>query len=121
MKLIGLEAIYQKPNHSSKHPNNPIYSYLLGNLKINRSNEVWVSEIIYVLIQGGCIYLCAIIDWSTRAVLVWQLSTTTDASFCIYVLIVALAKNTENEKSLIQTNEANIVHQNLRNINHKRH
>jgi putative transposase len=71
MKLIGLEAIYQKPNLSRKHPNNPIYPYLLGNLKINRSNEVWSSAITYVPIQGRCIYCCAIIDWSSRAALAW--------------------------------------------------
>ena len=69
MKLMGLEAIYQKPNLCGKHLNNPIYPYLLGNLKINRSNEVWASDITYVRIEGVCIYLCAIIDWSSRAVL----------------------------------------------------
>jgi putative transposase len=83
MALMGLEAIYRKPNLSRKHPANPIFRYLLGRLKIDRPNHVWAMDITYIPIQGGFIYLCAVIDWHSRAVLSWELSNTLDASFCV--------------------------------------
>jgi putative transposase len=82
MRLMGLEAIYQKPNTSRKHPYNPVYRYLLRRLKVDRPNQVWAMDITYVPIQGGFIYLCAVIDWYSRAVLAWELSNTQDAGFC---------------------------------------
>ncbi|MGH3598552.1 MAG: IS3 family transposase [Mycobacterium sp.] len=82
MRLMGLEAIYQKPNTSRKHPHNPVYRYLLRRLKVERPNQVWAMDITYVPIQGGFIYLCAVIDWYSRAVLAWELSNTLDAGFC---------------------------------------
>ena len=82
MRLMGLEAIYQKPNLSRKHPHNPVYPYLLRRLKVERPNQVWAMDITYVPIQGGFIYLCAVIDWYSRAVLAWELSNTLDAGFC---------------------------------------
>jgi putative transposase len=82
MQLMGLEAIYRKPNLSRKHPSNPIFRYLLRRMTIDRPNQVWAMDITYVPIQGGFIYLCAVIDWYSRAVLAWELSNTIDASFC---------------------------------------
>ena len=82
MRLMGLEAIYRKPNLSRKHPSNPVFRYLLRRLVIDRPNQVWAMDITYVPIQGGFIYLCAVIDWYSRAVLAWELSNTLDAGFC---------------------------------------
>ena len=83
MRLMGLEAIYRKPNLSRKHPSNPVFRYLLRRLVIDRPNQVWAMDITYVPIQGGFIYLCAVIDWYSRAVLAWELSNTLDAGFCV--------------------------------------
>lgn len=83
MQLMSLEAIYQKPNTSRRHPEHRAYRYLLRHLKIERSNQVWAADITYVPIKGGFIYLFAVIDWSSRSVLAWELSNTLDASFCV--------------------------------------
>ena len=90
MRLMGLEAIYQKPNTSRKHPYNPVYRYLLRRLKVDRPNQVWAMDITYVPIQGGFIYLCAVIDWYSRAVLAWELSNTLDAGFCARAVAEAI-------------------------------
>ena len=92
MRLMGLEAIYRKPNLSRKHPSNPVFPYLLRELKIDRPNQVWAMDITYVPIQGGFIYLCAVIDWYSRAVLAWELSNTLDAGFCVRAVQRALAQ-----------------------------
>ena len=92
MRLMGLEAIYQKPNTSRKHPYNPVYRYLLRRLKVDRPNQVWAMDITYVPIQGGFIYLCAVIDWYSRAVLGWELSNTLDAGFCTRTVARAIAQ-----------------------------
>ena len=73
MRLMGLEAIYQKPN-------------------LSRPNQVWAMDITYVPIQGGFIYLCAVIDWYSRAVLAWELSNTLDAGFCVRAVQRAIDK-----------------------------
>jgi transposase-like protein len=67
---------------SRKHPYNPVYPYLLRRMKVERPNQVWAADITYVPIQGGFIYLCAVMDWYSRAVLAWELSNTLDAGFC---------------------------------------
>jgi putative transposase len=92
MQQMGLEAIYRKPNLSRKHPSNPIFRYLLNRLVINRPNQVWAMDITYIPIQGGFIYLCAVIDWYSRAVLAWELSNTLDASFCVQAVARAMAQ-----------------------------
>ncbi len=91
MLLMGLEAIYQKPNLSRPHPAHLIYPYLLRNVKVNRPNQVFATDITYVPIQGGFIYLCAVIDWYSRAVLAWELSNTLDAIFCANAMKRAIA------------------------------
>lgn len=91
--LLGLEAVYPKPNLSRKHPEHKIYPYLLKGLEINRSNQVWSTDITYIRLKEGFVYLMAIIDWYSRFVLDWQLSTTLDADFCIKTLERALERN----------------------------
>jgi putative transposase len=93
MLQMGLEAIYQKPNTSRKHPQNPVYRYLLRRMKVERPNQVWAADITYIPIQGGFIYLCAVIDWYSRAVLAWELSNTLDAGFCARAAERAMAEH----------------------------
>ena len=90
---MGLEAIYRKPNLSRKHPENPIFRSLLRRLVIDRPNQVWAMDITYIPIQGGYIYLCAVIDWYSRAVLAWELSNTIDARFCVQAVDRAIAEH----------------------------
>ena len=92
MKIMGLEAIYKRPNTSKKHPENRIYPYLLRNLQITRPNQVWCADISYIPVKRGFLYLVAIMDWATRKVLSWRLSNTMDASFCKEALDEAIAK-----------------------------
>jgi putative transposase len=92
MRQLGLDAIYPKPNLSRAHPEHPIYPYLLRNLTVDRPNQVFSADITYVPIQGGFIYLCAVIDWYSRAVLAWELSNTLDASFCVNAVRRAIAR-----------------------------
>ena len=92
MRLMGLEAMYQKPNLSRPHPEHRVYPYLLRNLTVDRPNRVWACDITYIPIEGGFLYLCAVIDWHSRAVLAWELSNTMDVSFCITTLNRALTK-----------------------------
>lgn len=92
MKIMGLEAIYKRPNTSKKHPENRIYPYLLRNMQITRPNQVWCSDNSYIPVKRGFLYLVAIMDWATRKVLSWRLSNTMDASFCKEALDEAIAK-----------------------------
>jgi putative transposase len=93
MRLMGLEAFYQKPNLSRANPAHPVYPYLLRNLAVTRPNQVWAADITYVPIQGGFIYLCAVIDWFSRRVLAWELSNTLDADFCVRAVARAIAEH----------------------------
>ncbi len=92
MKIMGLQAIFKGPNTSKKHPQHPIYPYLLRNLSITRPNHVWCSDITYIPVKHGFLYLVAIMDWATRKVLSWRLSNTLDASFCVEALEEAIVK-----------------------------
>ena len=91
MRAMGLEAIYRKPNLSRAQPGHRVYPYLLRNLAVTRPNQVWAMDITYVPVQGGYVYLCAIIDWHSRYVLAWELSNTLDAGFCVRAVQRALA------------------------------
>jgi len=91
-RLMGLEANYPKPNLSKKHPEHKIYPYLLEDMKIDRVNQVWSTDITYIRLREGFVYLMAIIDWHSRYVLDWQLSTTLEADFCIEALARTLEK-----------------------------
>ena len=90
MKLMGLSAIYQKPNTSKPHPQNKIYPYLLRGLKIDSPNQVWCADISYIPMRCGFLYLVAIMDWASRKVLSWRISNTMDVDFCISALEEAL-------------------------------
>ena len=90
MRLMGLEAIYQSPKTSLPHPEHIKYPYLLNGLIINRPNQVWCSDITYIPIKRGFLYLVAIMDWYSRKVLSWRLSNTFDAEFCAQALREAI-------------------------------
>ena len=75
-----------------KHPQHRIYPYLLRKLAITRPNQVWCSDITYIPVKNGFLYLVAIMDWATRKVLTWRLSNTLDASFCVEALEEAIAR-----------------------------
>jgi putative transposase len=92
MRLMGLEAIYQAPKTSAPHPAHRIYPYLLRNMAITRSDQVWCADITYIPVRRGFLYLVAIMDWATRHVLAWRLSNTMDAGFCIEALNEAMAR-----------------------------
>jgi putative transposase len=92
MRLMGIEAIYQKPNTSRKHPHHKIYPYLLKNLTIDRPNQVWCADITYIPMRQGWVYLVAVMDWYSRRVLAWRLSITMETDFCVEALQEALDK-----------------------------
>jgi len=93
MRLMGLEAMVPKPNTSEPHPEHPVYPYLLRNLVISRPDHVWASDITYVPMKTGFVYLIAIMDWYSRRVLSWRLSNTLDSTFCVEALDEALTKS----------------------------
>jgi putative transposase len=90
MRLMGIEAIYPKPNTSKSTPGHRIYPYLLRGLAVERVNQVWSIDITYVPMRQGFLYLVALIDWHSRYVLSWRLSNTLDVSFCLEALQEAL-------------------------------
>ncbi len=92
MRLMGLEAIYRRPNTSKPAPDNKVYPYLLKGLEINRINQVWAADITYIPMARGFLYLVAIMDWYSRYVVSWKLSNTLDADFCLKALEEALGK-----------------------------
>ena len=92
MRLMGLNAIYRKPNTSRAHPENRIYPYLLRNLEVKRPNQVWCADITYIPMHKGHLYLVVVMDWSTRTALSWRLSNTMDSSFCAEALEEAIAR-----------------------------
>lgn len=90
MRLMDLEAIYAKPRLSVGAPGHRIYPYLLRDVKITRVNQVWSTDITYVRLVGGFVYLVAVIDWYSRYVLSWEISTTMETDFCVSALERAL-------------------------------
>lgn len=86
MKLMNLEALYAKPKLSEPHPGHKIYPYLLKWLSIDRPNQVWCTDITYVKMPQGFVYLVAIIDVYSRYIVSWRLSTSLDAAFCLDML-----------------------------------
>ena len=75
MRRIGIMAVYRKPRTSQRHPAHRVYPYLLRDLAISRPNHVWAADITYIPMARGFVSLCAILDWASRRVLAWQLST----------------------------------------------
>ena len=92
MRLMRLVPIYQEPNTSKKHPQHKVWPYLLRNMVIDRSNQVWCADITYIPMRRGFLYLVAIMDWRTRKVLSWRISNTLEADFCVEVLNEAIHK-----------------------------
>ena len=92
MQLIGLEAIYRRPNTSKPNPGHKVYPYLLRGLEINRVNQVWATDITYIPMARGFLYLVAIMDWHSRYVLAWRLSNTLEVDFCVAALEEALTR-----------------------------
>ena len=92
MRLMGLEAIYQRPNTSEPAPGHRIFPYLLKGVEVNRVDQVWAADITYIPMAKGFLYLVAIMDWHSRHVLAWKLSNTMDTSFCVAALEEALGK-----------------------------
>jgi putative transposase len=90
LHTMGLETIYPKPRLSQPHPAHRVYPYLLRGVPITRVNQVWSTDITYIRLHGGFIYLVAVMDWFSRYVLSWAVSITMDVSFCLEALDQAL-------------------------------
>src|ERR1700694_2513100 len=88
-RLLGLEAHYPKPNLSRPAPGHQIYPYLLRGMEILRPNHVWSTDITYIPMRGGFLYLVAVMDWFSRFVLSWELSNTMETGFCLTALHAA--------------------------------
>jgi putative transposase len=93
MKKMGIEAIYLRPNTSKPAPGHKVYPYLLRKLAVTRPNQVWATDITYIPMARGSVYLCAVVDWFSRRVLSWRLSITLEAAFCIEAVEDALARH----------------------------
>ena len=91
MRILCIEAIYPKPKTSVPQPGHKIYPYLLRNVKASYPNHVWGTDITYIRMQGGFMYLVAYMDWYSRYVLSWELSDTLEDDFVVYALEKALA------------------------------
>lgn len=92
MRVMGLESLAPKPDLSRSHPEHVKYPYLLRGVEVTRANQVWAADITYIPMAMGFVYLVAIIDWFSRAVLSWRLSTTLEADFCVRALEDALKR-----------------------------
>jgi putative transposase len=92
MRSMGLEAIYPKPKGSQRHPEHRVYPYLLRGVTICRPNQVWATDITYIRLVHGWMYLVAVLDWFSRYVISWATSTTQDVHFCLEALEEALGQ-----------------------------
>ena len=97
MRVMGLEAIYQKPNTSRRHPDHKVYPYLLRGLVIDRPNQVWCADITYIPMAKGFVYLVAVMDWFSRRVLAWRVSITMETDFCVEALQEAMDRHGQPE------------------------
>jgi putative transposase len=86
MRLAGLAAVFPGKKTTERHPGHKVYPYLLRGVVITRTNHVWSTDITYVPLARGFVFLVAVIDWYSRCVLSWRLSNTMDMSFCIEAL-----------------------------------
>jgi putative transposase len=91
LRAMGLEAVYPKPRLSQAAPGHRIYPYLLRGISIVRPNQVWSTDITYIRLLRGFVYLVAILDWFSRYVLAWSVSNTLDGGFCVETLRQALS------------------------------
>lgn len=93
MRTLGIEALFRKANTSRRHPGHKIYPYRLRGLSIDRPNQVWAMDMTYIPMARGFIYLTAVLDWATRRVLAWRLSSNMEADACVDALEEAIAKH----------------------------
>ena len=93
MQEMGIQSIAPKPNTSKSHPAHKIYPYLLKNLDIICPDQVWCSDITYIRLPGGFVYLTAVMDWYSRYVISWEISVTMDSDFCVSALESALRRH----------------------------
>ena len=93
MKKMGIEALYRRPNTRRKHPQNPVFPYLLRGLEITEANHVWAMDITYIPMRKGFVYLAAVLDWATRRVLSWRLSNRLTTDFCIEAVEEAIQRH----------------------------
>ena len=91
MRVMRLEAVYAKPRTTRRHPAHKIYPYLLRNVPISKVCQVWSTDITYVPLRRGFMYLVAIMDWFSRYVVSWRISNSLEVSFCLECLEEALA------------------------------
>jgi putative transposase len=92
MRRMGIVAIYRRPNTSKPNPGHKIYPYLLRGLKVERPNQVWATDITYIPMARGFVYLVAVVDWFSRRVLSWRVSIGMEVDFCLEAVEEALAK-----------------------------
>ena len=92
MLLMGIQSLSPKPGTSKRHARHPVYPYLLRGLKIDHPGQIWASDITYIPMAKGFMYLVAIMDWASRKVLSWRLSNTLDSRFCVEALEEALSR-----------------------------
>ena len=97
MKRMGIEAIYRRPNTSKPAPGHKVYPYLLRGVKIERPNQVWATDISYIPMRRGFVYLAAVVDVFTRRVLSHRVSITMEAAFCVEAVKEALARHGKPE------------------------
>ena len=97
MRRMGIEAIYRRRNSSKPAPGHKIYPYLLRGVKVERPNQVWATDITYIPMARGFVYLVAVVDWFTRRVLSHRVSITMEAGFCIEALEEAIGKHGKPE------------------------
>jgi putative transposase len=92
MTVLGVEAVYPKPKLSQPGEGHRIYSYLLRGMEVNRVNQVWSTDITYIRMAQGFIYLVAVMDWFSRYIVSWKMSLTTKLDFCVEALRCALRR-----------------------------
>jgi len=105
MRVMGREAVYPEKKTSPSHPGHRIYPYLLADVGVSRPDQVWGADIIYIRLAHGFVYLVVVMDWWSRYVLSWEVSTWLDRTFCLDALERAL---TISLRSLILAREANL-------------
>jgi putative transposase len=86
MQVMGIQAIYPRPKTSTSHPNHKIWPYLLRNKVVKQPDQVWCTDITYIPMPTGYMYLVAVMDWFSRFVLAWKLSNSMDTAFCLEAL-----------------------------------
>ena len=93
MAKMGIEAVYRRRNTSKPHPQHRIYPYLLRDLVIDRPNQVWATDLTYIPMRRGFVYLVAVVDWATRKVLAHRVSISMTSDFCVEALNEAIAQS----------------------------